>query len=401
MKQGLKKLVFPALCLLAALGMIFVGCSTGGGDDDGFAVVNVSLNKRVLSLAVGDSGTLTVAISPANATNQNVSWSSSNPGIATVSGGVASAVSTGTAIITVTTADNSKTAACTITVANPGQQDMRTLNGISVPFRFVPAGSFQRDSGAGNISVITTGYWMGETEVTQELFEAVMGTGVKPSINTSNPEDASADGWKKLPVEYVSWCAAIAFCNKLSIANGKDPVYSISGVDDWAGFAYGSIPTGIDTAWDAAIMDMTKNGYRLPTEMEWMWAAMGADRTSQPNTTGYGKAFAGSTGINNIDDYAWHDGNSGNKTHEVGRQAANELWLKDMSGNVEERCWDWFDYSYPYPSGELMDYAGTASGTDRVVRGGGWAGGYCTVAARYSANPIGGSANTGFRVVCP
>jgi formylglycine-generating enzyme required for sulfatase activity len=324
MKQGLKKLVFPAVCLLAALGMIFVGCSTGGGDDD-------------------DDGSVVVI---------------------------------------------------------PGQRDMRTLSGVSVPFRFVPAGSFQRDIVAqNNVSVITTGYWMGETEVTQELFEAVMGPGVKPSYFTSNPEDVGADGWKKLPVEQVSWYDAIAFCNKLSLAEGKEPVYSVSGVN-WNILTYSAIPTTSDSTWDAATMDTAKNGYRLPTEMEWMWAAMGADTVNpgQPNISGYSKPFAGSTGSNSIGDYAWYDGNSGNKTHEVGNKDANELGLYDMSGNVGEWCWD---RSGSYPSGERTNYTGATSGTDRVVRGGGWAGGYCTVADRYSANPIGGSPNTGLHVVSP
>jgi formylglycine-generating enzyme required for sulfatase activity len=408
MKQGLKKLVFPAVCLLAALGMIFAGCSTGGGDDgnggddDGSAVVNVSLNKTVLSLVVGGSETLTVTITPADATNKNVSWSSSNSGVAAVSGGTVSALTAGTAIITVTTEDGAKTAACTITVVAPGQQDIRTLNGISVPFRFIPAGSFQRDSWAGDVSVITRSYWMGETEVTQELFEAVMGAGTKPSYFTSNPEDVGADGWKKLPVERVRWYAAIAFCNKLSLANGKDLVYSVDGIN-WNTLTYSAIPTASDSTWDAAIMDTTKNGYRLPTEMEWMWAAMGADTADpgQRNTAGYSKAFAGSTGSNNVDDYVWHSGNSGGKTHEVGKQEANELGLKDMSGNVYEWCWNWFDYSYPF--GTLTDYTGATSSTYRVMRGGSWSNdkSYCTVASRFNVYPFDWDRILGFRVVSP
>jgi formylglycine-generating enzyme required for sulfatase activity len=167
------------------------------------------------------------------------------------------------------------------------------------------------------------------------------------------------------PIEIVNWYAAIAFCNKLSLANGRQPVYSVNGVSDWGGLAYSSIPIGSDTNWDNTAMDTTKNGYRFPTDTEWMWAAMGADRTSQPNTTGYSKAFAGSTGSNRIDAYACD--NSDSKTHEVGRKTANELELSDMSGNLFEWCWDRYD---SYLSGEQTDYTGSAAGTLRLTRGG-------------------------------
>jgi formylglycine-generating enzyme required for sulfatase activity len=289
-------------------------------------------------MIAGGSETLIATIAPANATNQGVSWESDTPGVATVSGGVVNAISAGTAVITVTTADGGKTANCIITVVAPGQQVIHTLNGVSVPFRFVPAGSFQRDGTAANVSVITTGYWMGETEVTQELFQAVMGT--NPSSGSSGA--AGGETQNRRPVDYVNWYAAIAFCNKLSIANGKDPVYSVSGVSNWAGLAYSGIPTTSNTAWDAATMDTAKNGYRLPTEMEWMWAAMGADMENpgQRNTSGYSKAFAGSTGSNSLNDYVWHSINSGVQSHEVSKKAANELGLYDMSGNVMEWRWE-------------------------------------------------------------
>jgi formylglycine-generating enzyme required for sulfatase activity len=274
---------------------------------------------------------------------------------------------------------------------------IRTISDVSIIFRYVPAGSFQRDSTAANISVITTGYWMGETEVSQELFQVVMGT--NPSSFTGSSA-ASGEVQNRRPVETVNWYAAIAFCNKLSLLDGKEPVYSVDGISDWANLAYSAIPTSVDTTWDAAVMDTGKNGYRLPTEMEWMWAAMGADKTAQPNTTGYDKAFAGSTGSNSVDDYAWYNGNSNSKTHEVGKKQANELGLYDMSGNVWEWCWDWYG---SYSSGSQTNPTGAFLGTARVNRGGSWyhSAGTVRSAFRGGNTPSDRLYNLGFRLARP
>jgi formylglycine-generating enzyme required for sulfatase activity len=304
--------------------------------------------------------------------------------------------------VVVTNTNNSatgaKTAAVTsnaaaITVTAPGDRDVRILSGVSVPFRYVPAGSFQRDDTTTNITVITRGYWIGETEVTQELFQAVMGT--NPSSFTDDADNGETQNQR--PVERINWYTAIAFCNKLSLANGKEVVYSVSGISDWANLAYSSIPTSSSSAWNAAVMDTSKDGYRLPTEMEWMWAAMGADTTSQPNTTGYSKAFAGSDGNNDINDYVWYTDNS-RKTHEVSKKLANELDIHDMSGNVYEWCWDRFG---TIGTGTLTDPTGATSGTGRVWRGGSWnyAAVRCTVASRTTNNPYLWSNYYGFRVM--
>jgi formylglycine-generating enzyme required for sulfatase activity len=198
-------------------------------------------------------------------------------------------------------------------------------------------------------------------------------------------------------VETVNWYHTIAFCNKLSLTKGKEPVYRVNGVGNWEGLAYNAIPTSSDKDWDNAVWDTVKNGFRLPTEMEWTWAAMGAaDSTNDP---GYTKAFAESTKNAGIGDYAWYDANSGYKTHEVGGKAANELGLRDMSGNVWEWCWDWYG---DYPAGEQTDYTGPNQGLYRVIRGGGWFNfaSYCTLATRNYAGPELRNYDLGFRVVC-
>jgi formylglycine-generating enzyme required for sulfatase activity len=134
--------------------------------------------------------------------------------------------------------------------------------------------------------------------------------------------------------------------------------------------------------------------------MEWMWAAMGADKTAQPNTTGYNKAFAGSNGSNSVGNYAYYSSISSSMTHEVGTKMANELNLSDMSGNVHEWVWDWRgDYS----DGTLTDPAVSALDLTRVrvFRGGSWNDdtSSCTVAYRDGYTPYGGGSLIGFRVL--
>jgi formylglycine-generating enzyme required for sulfatase activity len=299
----------------------------------------------------------------------------------------------GTQTATVT----SDTAAIAIT-----NQKVVSVTGVPVfNLRLVPAtpaGGFQRDSTATNKAAITNGYWMAETEVTQELFQAVMGA--NPSSFTGSP--ASVETQAKRPVEYVNWYAAIAFCNKLSLKDGKTPVYSVSGISDWAALAYSSIPTSSNTTWNAATRNTGANGYRLPTEMEWMWAAMGATAGGATvTTTGYDKAFAGSDGANGIGDCAWYKVNADNKTHEVGKKIDNELGLYDMTGNVWEWCWDW--YASSYPAGAESDYTGAISGSSRVGRGGSYlnpsGSARCTVAYRAVSSLYGRQSYLGLRVV--
>jgi sulfatase modifying factor 1 len=190
------------------------------------------------------------------------------------------------------------------------------------------------------------------------------------------------------------------------------PVYAVTGIN-FATLTYSAIPTSSNSTWNAATATWTNSGYRLPTEMEWMWAAMGATGTGT-NTTGYLKAFAGSTGSNAIGDYAVYGYGSGQagatttqRSNPVGSKTsgANELGLYDMSGNVWEWCWDWYADNGTYPNyavtGTQVDYRGAASGTYRVARGGSWSfdASYCPVAGRSGSDPYDRYNSIGFRVV--
>lgn len=155
--------------------------------------------------------------------------------------------------------------------------------------------------------VTLSDYYIGQTEVTQALWEAVMG---------SNPSDSKGGN---LPVERVSWDDCQVFIQKLNQLTGKQ--------------------------------------FRLPTEAEWEYAARGGRKSR-------GYKYAGG---NNIDSVAWCDGNSGNKTHPVATKQANELGIYDMSGNVLEWCSDWCG---DYTSSSQSDPQGSSSGSFRVIRGG-------------------------------
>ena len=244
---------------------------------------------------------------------------------------------------------------------------------------FVEGGTFKNaKSNYYGSDIIVQDFYIGKYEVTQREWTAVMG---------SKPSRFRGDN---LPVDSVSWYDAIEYCNRRSLLEGLEPYYNIdkSRKDP-------DNKSEIDPVKWVVTINEGANGYRLPTELEWEYAASGG-RISK------GYKYSGG---NKPDDVSWNWRNAGEKylsggwswhaiennqssTHPVGRKKANELGLYDMSGNVREWCWDW----YEDPDIE--------AGLYRVVRGGGWIGDIHTVEiafrGKFEASGIG--PDQGFRV---
>ena len=213
-------------------------------------------------------------------------------------------------------------------------------------------------------SVMVNSFYMAETELTFDQYDAYC-----TAEGISKPDD---EGWGRgsRPVINVSWYDAVKYSNWLSEQEGLSKVYSISGT--------------------SVTLNQSANGYRLPTEAEWEYAARGGSQSK-------GYKYAGSNDVNEV---GWHWFNSGKKTHPVKDKKANELGLYDMSGNVWEWCWDWYDSDY-YSSSPGVNPTGPSSGSRRILRGGNWYqdSKYLRIADRSYNSPGNSNNNYGFRVV--
>ncbi len=245
--------------------------------------------------------------------------------------------------------------------------------------------------GGGSFTANTTrvdmsGFSIDKCEVTYELWTAVKTWGAAHGYTDlyAGYNGVSPVGSNN-PVTGVSWYDIVKWCNARSEKDGLAPVYYTKSADT---------PPYVTRSGDSfdLLPDWTANGYRLPTEAEWEFAAGGG-----ANSHGY--IYSGS---NSVGDVAWYDGNSGSATHTVGGKSANELGIYDMSGNVLEWCWDWYDDTDAYPVGGTTDPKGpTAAQRYRVVRGGSFYhdGSHCRSAVRSVDDPTVRRGLNGFRCV--
>ena len=237
-----------------------------------------------------------------------------------------------------------------------------TVNGVSFKIIWVDGGTFTMGSpnGVGDSyehpqhQVTLDGYWIAETEVTQALWTAVMGTTVTEQRDKKDKSESLRGTGDNYPMYFVSYEEALDFCKELNLLTGN------------------------------------KYKFTLPSEAQWEFAARGGNKS-------FDFKYSGSTSVDKV---AWYDGNSGNKTHEVKGKAPNELGLYDMSGNVWEWCLDWYSSSY-YSNSPSKNPQGPSSGSSRVNRGDGWnnSESFCRVASRNYNSPSSRKSTIGFRVV--
>jgi formylglycine-generating enzyme required for sulfatase activity len=188
-----------------------------------------------------------------------------------------------------------------------------------------------RDLDESSLRTVTVStFYMGVHEVTQGAWVWVMGYNPSRFVG------------KDRPVENVSWLDAVDYCNRLSDREGRQPCYAADAGDE-----------------SSVRCDFTLDGYRLPTEAEWEYAAQG----------GRGARAHRYAGSDNPVVVGWFDANSGGSTHPVAQKRANELGLYDMTGNVWEWCWDRFGW---YAGGSRTDPLGPTVGSARILRGGSW-----------------------------